>query len=58
MFSSFVKQMVSQNDEDAKKYKERHVRRQEIVHFLHHCTEDEYKDWIIKIVKELYGSGE
>ena len=58
MFSSFVKQMVFNNEEDAKKYKPCHLRRQAIVHLLHHCSEPEYKDWIIKNMKELYGHGE
>ena len=58
MFSSFVKQMVFKNEEDAKKYKLCHLRRQAIVHFLHHCSEPEYKDWMMKNVKELYGSEE
>ena len=49
MFSSFVKQMVFKNEEDGKKYKPCHLRRQAIVHFLHHCHEDEYKDWMIKM---------
>ena len=35
-----------------------HLRRQAIVHFLHHHEEDEYKDWIIKEIKQLYRSGE
>ena len=33
MFSSFVKQMVFKDEEDAKKYKACHLRRQAIVHF-------------------------
>ena len=28
------------------------------MHFLHHCTEHEYNDLMIKNVNELYGSGE
>ena len=58
MFSSFVKQMVFKDEEDAKKYKPCHLRRQAIVHFLCHCSELEYKDWIIKNVMEMYGGGE
>ena len=58
MFSRLVKQMIIQEDDGEKKYQVCHLRRQAIVHFLHHHEEDEYKDWIIKEIKQLYGSHE
>ena len=57
MFESFRKQMIFKEDEE-EKYAACHLRRQCIVHFLRHCGEEEYKDWIIKQVRHLYGSGE
>ena len=50
--------MVIQEDDGEKIYQVCHLRRQAIVHFLHHHEEDEYKDWIIKEIKQLYRSGE
>ena len=57
MFESFRKQMIFKEDENEND-QACHLRRQCIVHFIHHCGEKEYKDWIIKQVRELYGSGE
>ena len=28
------------------------------MHFLRHCGDNYYKDWIINLVRALYGSGE
>ena len=58
LFSSLVKQMIFKEDDGEKRYRACHLRRQAIVHFLHHHEEDEYKNWIIKEIKQLYGSGE
>ena len=41
-----------------KKYLPCHLRRQALVHFLHHLIEPVYRDWMMKEVKEIYGSGE
>ena len=57
MFESFIKQMIFKED-GGDKYKAGHLRRQAIVHFIRHCGDKEYKDWIIKLVRELYGSRE
>ena len=53
-----MKQMIFKEEERDKKYQACHLRRQAIVHFICHCGEKEYKDWIIKQVRELYGNGE
>ena len=45
-------------EDDGDKYKACHLRRQAIVHFIRHCGDKYYKDWIINLVRELYGSGE
>ena len=58
LFSNLVKQMIFQEDNGEKRYQACHLRRQAIVHFLCHHEEDEYKDWIIKEIKQLYRSGE
>ena len=58
LFLSLVKQMIFKEDDGEKRYQACHVRRQAIVHFLHHHEEEEYKNWIIKEIKQLYGSGE
>ena len=55
---SKMKQIIFKKDDGLKKYFACHLRQQAIVHFLHHMEEDEYKEWIIKQVKELYRSGE
>ena len=58
LFNSLVKQMIFKEDDGHKRHFACHIRQQAIVHFLHHLKEDEYKQWIIKQVKELYRSGE
>ena len=50
--------MIFKEDDGAKRNQVCHLKRQAILHFLHHHEEDEYKNWIIKEIKELYGSGE
>ena len=58
LFENFVKQVIFNEENGHKKYKACHLRRQALVHFIHNCGEKEYKDCIIKQVRELYGSGE
>ena len=55
---SKMKQIIFKKYDSHKKYFACHVRHQAIVHFLENLEEDEYKEWIIKQVKDVYGSGE
>ena len=48
LFESFMKQMIFKEEEGDKKYQACYLKRQVIVHFIYHCGEKEYKDWVIK----------
>ena len=53
-----MKQLIFHEHNGEKRYQTCHLRRQAIVHFLHHHEDNEYKNWIIKEIKQLYGSDE